>query len=318
MKKQKHRLLTISILITLTSAAIYIMNRLILASAVLKNLLHSREENYFDWRFGKVHYTVKGSGSPILLVHDLHPCSSLHEWKALSDTLAAKHTVFCLDLLGCGCSDKPKITYTNFLYVQLITDFIKSIIKEKTDVITSGLSGSFVVMACRNDETIINKIMMINPEDLGMLNQIPTKQSKIAKFLLELPLIGTLVYNVIMARGNIDLLFTEHYWYDPFHLDNELLDMYYESSHLDKGNGKYLLASIKGKYIYCNIAPTLKTLDNSIYIIEGKSEKRADESIALYTSMNPAVEYEIISHSKHLPHLECPRKILDAIDIFFS
>ena len=54
-----------------------------------------------------------------------------------------------MDLLGCGCSDRPKITYTNFLYVQLITDFIKAVIKQPTDVLTSGLSGSFAVMACK-------------------------------------------------------------------------------------------------------------------------------------------------------------------------
>ncbi len=66
MKKGKHKLLTISILITLTSAAIFIINKLITASAVMKNLLHSREENYYNWRFGKVHYTMQGSGSPLL------------------------------------------------------------------------------------------------------------------------------------------------------------------------------------------------------------------------------------------------------------
>ncbi|NCC42351.1 MAG: alpha/beta hydrolase [Clostridia bacterium] len=318
MKKQKHRLLTISILITLTSCAIFIINRIISISSVIKNLLHSKSKNYYDWRFGKIHYTVDGSGSPLLLIHDLNPCCSTHEWKSLVASLSEKHTVYCIDLLGCGCSDRPKMTYTNFLYVQLITDFIKSVIKERTDIVASGLSGSFAVMACKNDDTIINRIMMINPEDLAVLNQIPTKHSKIAKFLLELPLIGTLVYNIIASRGNIDLLFTEKLLYNPFHVDVELADTYYESAHLDKGNGKYLFASIKGKYVYCNIAQTIKTINNSIYIIEGESNNRSHESAALYVSMNPAIECEFISHSKGLPHIESPRKILEAIDIFFA
>lgn len=318
MKKHSRKLLTISLLLTTTSAAIFAINKLINTSAVLKNILHGNSKNYFHWKFGKIHYTVQGSGSPILLIHDLFPCCNTNEWKLLVDSLSKNHTVYCIDLLGCGCSDRPKITYTNFLYVQLITDFIKSIIKEKTDVITSGLSGSFAIMACRNDETIINRIMMINPEDLAILNQIPTKQSKIAKFILELPLVGTLVYNIIMSRSNIDLLFTEKYLYNPFHQDTELSDSYYESAHLDNGNGKYLLSSIKGKYIYCNIAQALKTINNSIYIIEGKSEQRSEESVALYTSINPAIESEIISHSKHLPHIDNSEKVLESIDIFFS
>ena len=318
MNKSTRKLLTASLLVTTTSTAIFAINKFINASAVVKNILKGKSENYFNWKFGKIHYTVHGSGSPILLIHDLLPCCSTDEWKYIEGSLAENHTVYCIDLLGCGCSDRPNITYTNFMYVQLITDFIKSVIEEKTDIIASGLSGSFVIMACKNDDTIINRIMMINPEDLAVLNQIPTSQSKIAKFIIDMPLIGTLVYNIIMSRNNMDLMFTEKYMYNPFHKDTDLFDSYYESAHLDNGNGKYLFSSIKGKYIYCNIAHALKTINNSIYIIEGKSEKRAEESVALYTSINPAIEYEIISHSKHFPHIECMRKILEIINIFFA
>ena len=185
-------------------------------------------------------------------------------------------------------------------------------------MITSGLSGSFVVMACKNDTSIIRRIMMINPEDLAVLNQIPDRHSKASKFLLELPLIGTLVYNILNSRPNIDLAFTEKYLHNPFHVDTELEDLYYESAHLENGAGKYLLASITGKYIYCNITQALKTIDNSIYILQGDSEPRARESVALYTSINPAIESEIIKNAKHLPQIESPEQVLEAVNIFFA
>jgi len=159
---------------------------------------------------------------------------------------------------------------------------------------------------------------MINPEDLAVLNQIPDRQSKASKFLLELPLIGTLVYNILNSRPNIDLAFTEKYLHNPFHVDTELEDLYYESSHLENGAGKYLLASITGKYIYCNISHALKTIDNSIYILEGDSEPRARESVALYTSINPAIESEMIKSTKHLPQIEAPEQVLEAVNIFFA
>ena len=82
----------------------------------------------------------KGTGTPMLLLHDLHCASSGREWQYIEDTLAKDHTVYTLDLLGCGRSDKPAITYTNFLYVQLIVTFIKQVIGCPTDVIASGLS----------------------------------------------------------------------------------------------------------------------------------------------------------------------------------
>ena len=122
MKKNVQRLLTISILTSMTGAGIFAINKLINASAVIRNALHNKSQYFYDWKFGRIHYTIEGSGSPLLLLHDLSPASSSVEWKFLKKQLAKDHTVYCMDLLGCGCSDRPKITYTNFLYVQLITE----------------------------------------------------------------------------------------------------------------------------------------------------------------------------------------------------
>ncbi len=83
--------------------------------------------------------------------------SSGVEWKKVAAILAEKHTVYTVDLLGCGRSEKPNITYTNFLYVQMLTDFIKHIIGEKADVVATGESVAIAVMACGNDENVIGK-----------------------------------------------------------------------------------------------------------------------------------------------------------------
>ena len=79
MKKHKHKLITISILITLTSLAIALINKFINASATLKNILHPDKEQHYDWRFGKIFYTKEGTGKPILLIHDLTPARSSYK-----------------------------------------------------------------------------------------------------------------------------------------------------------------------------------------------------------------------------------------------
>ena len=121
MKENKHKLLTISILFTLATGIIYVINRVIFATAVLKNLLKSSAKNFYNWRFGNIYYQKKGQGSPLLLIHDLTVYSSAYEWSQVIDELSKEHTVYALDLLGCGRSEKPKITYTNYLYVQLLS-----------------------------------------------------------------------------------------------------------------------------------------------------------------------------------------------------
>ena len=110
MKKNKHKILTAGILFTAAAGVIHIVNHTIFTTATLKDLLKSSANNYYDWRFGKIYYKKKGHGSPLLLVHDLTVYSSAYEWNKIIDKLAENHTVYALDLLGCGRSEKPKIT----------------------------------------------------------------------------------------------------------------------------------------------------------------------------------------------------------------
>ena len=317
MKNSKKKLITISILTTLSGVAIYAVNRFISATSVMKNLLQTEESQYYRWQFGKVFYTKKGTGKPLLLIHDLQCSSSSYEWKNLIETLSKEYTVFAIDLLGCGRSDKPRITYTNFLYVQLITGFIKNIIGCPTDVIASGLSGSFVITACNTVPECFKKIMLINPEDLSKLNKIPNKKSKFVKCMLEVPLIGTLLYHTVTNRSNIELLFTEKLLYNPFHENHQDIDAFYEGAHRGKGDGKYLLSSLVGNYVNLNITHALKNVNNSIYILGGSAEEGIRETLALYTALNPSIETELISKAKHLPQLETPVEVLERIRIFF-
>ena len=102
--------LTITTILTgATSVGIHLINKAIHISATIDHLLSSSSETYYDWKFGKIFYTKQGQGTPLLLVHDLTTSSSEYEWKNVIKTLAKTRTVYSLDLLGCGRSDKPNL-----------------------------------------------------------------------------------------------------------------------------------------------------------------------------------------------------------------
>lgn len=316
MKKNKHKLLTTSILFALATGIIYVINRLVFATAVLKNLLKSSADNYYNWRFGKVYYKKKGHGSPVLLIHDLTVYSSAYEWNKVVNELAEAHTVYAIDLLGCGRSEKPRITYTNYLYVQLIADFIKNIIGEKTDVIASGYSGSFTVLASYTNSEFINKIVLINPPSLASLNKVPSKRSKLYKFILEFPIFGTLIYNIKTCQSNIQLLFTEKYLYNPFSVTPEMVDTYYEAAHKSLSNSKFLLSSLVAGYTNNNITHALREINQSVTILYCEGETDSEKIAESYTTYNPAIESCMLKHAKHLPQLEIPEKFLEILNIY--
>ena len=133
--KTKNKLITALLLASGAAAGTALLNKYLKITATSKNLLSESQSLCYKWRFGNIHYTKTGTGKPLLLIHDLDYASSGVEWEYLIPMLKDNYTVYTIDLLGCGRSEKPNLTYTNFLYVQLINDFIKSEIGRRTNVI---------------------------------------------------------------------------------------------------------------------------------------------------------------------------------------
>jgi pimeloyl-ACP methyl ester carboxylesterase len=301
-----------------TAAIIAVVNKILFVRATSKKLLAREEHGVYTWRFGDIFYTKTGEGKPLLLIHDLVTASSGQEWNKLVKKLSQSHSVYTIDLLGCGRSQKPNLTYTNFLYVQLLTDFIKSVIGRRTDVAASGSSCSFVITACNNNAELFDKIILINPDSLLKCGQIPNRYTKIYKFLIDLPVIGTLIYNIANSRRCITEKFLTVNYSDPCKIEPETISFCHEASHLGDSGAKALYSSIKGNYTKLSICHALKKIDNSIFIIGGECEKEIEQTIAEYTDLNAAVESEILKKSSHLPHMEIPEDTIKIINDFLS
>lgn len=316
MKKKNHKLLTLAVLAGSATTVIHVANKFIAVTSQLKEMLDISCRNFYEWRLGDIYYTKRGEGSPILLIHDLLPGASGYEWNRIEKELATEHTVYTIDLLGCGRSAKPGITYTNFLYVQLICDFVKDVIKEKTDIIASGMSCSFAVMSCLNEKEYLGKLMLVNPPSLNSLQKIPGYKEKLLKTALEIPVFGTLVYHMIVSRENTSNLFIENMYHNPFHVSDEIIDTYYEAAHKGGCYAKFLLGSLIGKYVNISIDHALSSIDNCLYIVSG--EESSIQLIANeYARLNPAIESVQIPKTKRLPHMEDPEHFLEQVGIFF-
>lgn len=309
---KKNHIRNFIVFTALTAISMHGINKAISITSSKRDLLKKDNGRFFNWRYGNIYYSKQGKGSPLLLVHDLNPASSDYEWHKIIKQLSKHHTVYTLDLLGCGRSDKPNITYTNFLYVQLITDFIKNIINTKTDVIAMGESSSFTLMACNMESDCFGKIIIINPSDLSELNKTPNKQKNILKYIIDSPIIGTFIYNLAFCKKSIENKFIKKYFYNSRLITSTAEDYYYDSAHLNN-SGKYLLSSIKSNYTNINITHALKKIGNSIYLIGSIEKEGMQDIIDSYISYNPSIEASYISDVKYLPQLEKAEKLLQII-----
>lgn len=285
--------------------ALEIINRVIDSSSIANSNTKTGGK-YYHWKQGDIYYRVFGEkeNPPMLLIHDLNVWSSSYEWLKIAKQLSDTYCVYCIDLLGCGKSEKPGINYTNYLYVQMITDFVTEVIGSKTKVAATGLSGSFVLMANNMNKNLFDEIMLVSPVSLSTLKKTPDDRSKVLLRLFEIPVIGRTLYYILTNRSNTEYYLTEKCFFNSFHMEPSIVKAYYDGAHAGNGNGKYLMASLQSNYLYADVTRALKAAENRIIVTVGIQNNDAEDIVNGYLSLNPNITLERIDQAKLLPQLE--------------
>lgn len=319
MHKHKHsKLRTAVILFAIATLIIHLVNKFIVASATFRDMLDVLNRKYFKSKFGNIYYNKRGHGTPLLLIHDSLPGSSGYEWNKIDKLLATEHTVYTIDLLGFGRSDKPGLTYTNYLFVQLITEFIEKVIGQKTDVIVSGISSSYVIMAANEKKELFGKILAVNPSNPDFLNKELTIKDKIHEIILKLPVFGTLIYHMFVSRETINKLFADKFFYNYSNIDKDTLDAYREAAHKGGYFAKYLYISLVTGKLNVNLSHGIKSLQHDLMIIQGEYDSNNDIVSKTYQELNSAISLNIIPNTKRYPQIENPEKFLEQAGYFFK
>ena len=310
MKKRLETLLKLGIF---AGIVMYFANKFVESSALLRKLLRIDSGYYYNWKHGSIYYTKQGHGDPLLLIHDLYPSSSSAEWNEVIEELSQSHTVYAIDLPGCGRSTKPHITYVNYFFTQLLSDFVTDVIQEPTAVTATGISASFAIMAAHLYPDNFTKLTFINSQSPSQLATIPANTAKFTKSIMDCPILGTFLYYIFCSENEIEYNFTEEYFYNPFLVSSKIIHTYYESAHWNQGSGRFLLSSLHGNYINTNVNLAFSNLAQDTQLIFGKELANAENIAASYQKLNPVIKVSYISKAKMLPHLEAPEKFLSLL-----
>jgi pimeloyl-ACP methyl ester carboxylesterase len=88
----------------------------------------------------RIHFMVGGTGRPVVLVHGLGGRSD--DWATVMPGLMTGGcTVYALDLLGFGASDKPDVDYSIALEAETVKQFLDQQNLEKVDLVGWSMGG---------------------------------------------------------------------------------------------------------------------------------------------------------------------------------
>lgn len=269
----------------------------------LTNLIGG-EEGGFDWRGRRISFTRRGKGPALLLIHGIHSASWSYEWHDNVDHLALTNTVYTLDLLGFGRSDRPAIRYSARLYISLISDFVDQVIGDPCVLVATSLSGAYAVVLGARDPQRFPAVVLVAPAGLVRLNRAASIAGEAGQLAVDAPIVGTAMFNALVSRRSIRR-FLEKAYADDSIVTDELVEIYYWTSH--QRGARHAPAAFLSGHLNIDVRQALRRLTQPSLLIWGEegSTPALEESRGFRT-LKPDLETAIVSPAGDIPHDERP------------
>lgn len=269
----------------------------------LTNLIGG-EEGGFDWRGRRISFTRRGKGPSVLLIHGIHSAAWSYEWHDNVDHLALTNTVYTLDLLGFGRSDRPAIRYSARLYISLISDFVDQVIGDPCVLVATSLSGAYAVVLGARDPQRFPAVALVAPAGLVRLNRAASIAGEAGQLAVDAPIVGTAMFNALVSRRSIRNFLQKAYADDSIVTD-ELVEIYFWTSH--QRGARHAPAAFLAGHLNIDVRQALRRLTQPSLLIWGEegNTPAQEESRGLRT-LKPDLETAILSPAGDIPHDERP------------
>jgi pimeloyl-ACP methyl ester carboxylesterase len=248
---------------------------------------------YYTWHHGEVHFTKRGLGDPLVLVHNVYPGASREEYAHNVNELARHFTVYGLDLLGFGESDAPRIKYTANTYTELVFDFLREVVTAPAHVVSSGLSCAYVSEVAAWRSNLFDKLVFLCPRSEPTGLDIPRWVAPIRHFMLSTPAVATGYYDAVTGRHELTQ-YLRNSFHNPKHVTAELVEGLYENARRKGAMHPY--ASLLTGYLDCHLLSSLPKVRNPILLIWGRHARP--------TPVEHSVRLIAVARNSHLEVVE--------------
>lgn len=260
-------------------------------------------------RYGDVAYSVAGSGTPVLLLHAPRPGNSSAEWEENFEALAAHHTVYALDFLGWGLSDKPRHILRPNDYIEQIQDFAANIIGEKCAIVASGEAAVFALHAANRSPQLFSSLALVCPPDHieNDSSELPAaypEQRSLLYKLFSLPIIGTALGNWLTARQNLETNAEANLFFDPLKATPGRISRMHIAAHQPAAQQAH--AAYFAGLLSLDWRAAWEELELPALLIWGRNAPefvKAPEWLAI----KPDSKLEVFDNAQLLPHIEHAR-----------
>jgi pimeloyl-ACP methyl ester carboxylesterase len=252
---------------------------------------------------------------PFLLIHGFG--ASVRHWRSNLGPLSQNRSVYAIDMLGFGASDKDGTVYGTALWVEQLFDFVTEVVGRSVVVVGNSL-GSVVGLglAAKHPEVVV-AIAWLNLPDFSavampaFLKALTQPIGAVAKRVITMSPIFVPFFRWIrqpqVIRAWVKGAYVDETWLDP-----ELVEIL-SSPAYDRHAARALAAMVlsqrelPSEYTARSALPRMSL---PMLLIWGAKDQFVPPKIAqTILSFNPAVEFVSLPGVGHCPHDEVPDEI---------
>ncbi|MEG3859512.1 alpha/beta fold hydrolase [Microcoleus sp. herbarium12] len=260
------------------------------------------------------------STTPIILLHGFG--ASIGHWRQNLGPLACHHTVYALDLLGFGASQKAPIDYSVSVWVEQVYDFWLTFIREP--VILAGNSiGSLICLAvaAAHPDMVAGTVMISLPDPSVRAEAVPAWLLP-AIVAIESWFVSPIVLRPLFyfaRKPSFVRRWVAFAYASPSAVTDELVEILAIPAG-DRGAARAFCALFKAVGS-AQVGPGVKTVMRNLTIpmllIWGKQDRMIPPRFARphqFVECNPnCVELLELDNAGHCPQDECPEQVNQAI-----
>ena len=275
--------------------------------------IENLEAEYIVVNGTKIRYIVKGSGSPVLLVHGFG--QFLEVWWFNIGPLSQHYQVYAMDLPGHGLSEKPAVDCTFSIVTEFIIDFMEALGIGHASLIGHSMGGSICLDEAINFPDKVDRIILVDSG--GLSEKVPLLYR-----LCALPVLGDILVRPTIKAGVRHGI--KRAFYNPDLVTEDMVNLNYEL--LRKPGVKAAMLSIIRSGISISrsnpetiITDKLRLVKVPTLLIHGAQDAVIPLKYAQNASrLIPDCRLEIINECGHCPHLEKASEFNEAVISFLG
>jgi pimeloyl-ACP methyl ester carboxylesterase len=268
------------------------------------------DEKYVQLNGVSLHYEQEGLGRPVVLLHGLLTHSAL--WRNIVPTFTYNYTLYSLDLMGSGISEKPQNqTYSIETHVAQVTKFIDEFHLDNAVLIGHGIGGAIAMVYTVRNPSKVHKLVVMNAP-------LSPGYSATGLWWLKLPLIGGMLTNDWFIQRTI-----HGGLFKPGSLPDSVLDMYMQPYREDPGARVALLKQVTeldlDPVVEKEVTPNLANLQVPTLIVWGANDPYVPLAVGKsLDTVIPNDEFPVILNTGHYELEERPEETRAVIKEFLD